>query len=114
MMETRSMGLTADRRGACSPPSERKEGAAHMRLTLTDEDIAKIKAVPQLAFVASKIDEERVRQAKYAPLIEKARKLYYRESDPEQCNVDADAQFSPAPEDHGVWVQAWVWVPDDD
>jgi hypothetical protein len=41
-------------------------------------------------------------------LIEAARKAYGTEG----IEIDSDAEFTEA--DGGVWVQAWVWMGDDD
>ena len=46
------------------------------------------------------------RQSATAEEIERARAEYGSED----IEIDDDAAHSPAPDDCGVWVQAWVWI----
>jgi len=40
-------------------------------------------------------------------LVETARVLYQND----ECQIDDNARSSEADDDSGIWVQAWVWVP---
>lgn len=76
-----------------------------------ERKVEKTRAALDLAFERLELKKLKERPKATAEQIERARLMYAYPSD-DDIEIDEDALVSNA--DTGVWVQAWVWLPDDE
>lgn len=83
-----------------------------MRVWVPDEVVGGLKQIleskPEFRYLLSNIKEEEaaLKNADRAYLLAEAKRLYADHTD--DVEIDDDAQLSRG--ENGTWVQAWVWV----